>query len=353
MNPSHKIKSDLLITSFVVFSLITGSFPKSVVGMPVDEAYTTAADLLVKMQSFRGGWDGEENFTGSIVAGLTCAYEVTGKADYLRAAELGVGYILDVAGGNFFGDEAYAMARLSEVTAEPAYADIVLEFYNGLDTAAYISGFQETDRSNAVFYVAHHAIAAHKVGAADVEMWRNAVIDYLCLVDDDMAYYPVMSLGVATWALAQTGPMDDTLLDPNGKGENYWLDVKLKDLPDILVTKLETSGDFKNSFCHRFDHMPAGKDFEAYGYTEDTVFGLLGLISADAAGWEFDQEIKDVTKTLANAVTTGGLVWGHIFLKHGITAPYYVYGGELLETMQVKVDVEPVPLDSDADPNGN
>ncbi|MHC4167156.1 MAG: hypothetical protein ACYSWQ_09385 [Planctomycetota bacterium] len=340
MNFSHGIKSGLSIASLVVFALIAGAFPNAVVATSVDEAYAEVADLLVLRQYLTGEWVGQENFTGSIVAGLTRAYEVTGKADYLSAAEMGVGYILDVAGGNFFGDEAYAMARLTEVTAEQAYADIVRGFYNGLDTAVYISGFEETDRSNAVFYVAHHTIAAHMVGAADAEMWRNALMYYLCLINDDLADYPVMSLGVATWALAQTGPMEDTQLDPNGSGEDYWAGVQLSDLPDILVAHLEISGDYNNSFGHRFDRTPAGPGFELGGYTEDTVFGLLGLIAADAAGWDFDQEIKNATETLATAVSGGGFVWEHIVLQYGRTSTHWVYGGELLETMPAEPALE-------------
>lgn len=345
MNSSHNIKSGLPIAAIVVVALIAGALPSAAVATSVDDAYGETARLLVLYQYLTGEWVGQENFTGSIAAGLTRAYEVTGTGDYRTAAERAVGYILDVAGGNFFGDEAYAMARLTEVTGEPAYGDVVLEFYNGLDTAAYISGFDTTDRSNAVFYVAHHTIAAHMVGATDAELWRNALMDYLCLIDDDLAYYPVMSLGVATWALAKTGPLDDTPLDPDGKGENYWVDAKLSDLPGILVTHLESSGDYKNSFCHRFDHLPAGPGFEASGYTEDTIFGLLGLIAADAAGWDFDREIKNTTETLASAVFGGGFVRGHIFLR---TREYWVYGGELLETMQIETDLDPLALGDSA-----
>jgi len=347
MNLTHEINNNLLIALLVVFTFIAGGFPKSAAARPVDEAYGAVADRLAGLQSPDGSWIDEQSFTGSIVAGLTRAYEVTGKADYLRAAEQGVGYIVDVAGGNYFGDEAYAMARLGEVAAEPAYADIVLEFYNGLDTAAYINGFQETDRSNAVFYMSHHAIAAHKVDARDAQMWRDALIDYLCMIDDDLAYYPVMSLGLATWALAQTGPMDDTLMDPNGEGEIFWSDVRLSDLPGILVTHLDDSGEYKHSFYYRFDHRPAGLEFEASGYTEDTLYGLCGLIAADAAGWDFDQEINDVRQALADSVSHGGIVWAHLFLKYGISPTGHVYAGELLETMPVEDQVEEAAVLSD------
>lgn len=344
---SSRIKSRRCITLIVVIALIAGALPSAVFALSVDKAYTETADLLVLRQYLTGEWVGQENFTGSIVAGLIRAYEATDNAGYLAAAEKGAGYILDVAGGNYFGDEAYALARLGEVTGEQSYTDAVRVFYKAIDTDAYISGFSETDRSNAVFYVAHHTIAAHKVGAPDAETWRKGLIECLCLIDDDMADYPVMSLGAAVWALAQTGSLDDALMDSDGKGESYWTDVKLSELPDLLAAHLDLSGDHRNSFYYRFDHNPAGPGFEASGYTEDTIFGLLGLMAADAAGWDFEQEIVDAREKLTGAVTPGGFVWAHVDLHYGHTPTYWVYGGELLETMETE-DLNPVLLGSSA-----
>jgi len=177
----------------------------------------------VAEQAVDGSWPDEVKFTGSIVTGLLRAYEVVAKAEYKAATELGAIFIFNSSEGNFYGDEAYALARLTQITADTTYADAVRDFYDGLDTYAYIRDFEATDRSNAVFYVAHNTVAAHMVGAADAAIWRQALIQYLALVDDDVAYYPVMSLGVATWALAKTGPMDDTRIDPFGFiGEDYW-----------------------------------------------------------------------------------------------------------------------------------
>lgn len=353
MKPAHKIKHVRLMFVIVNLATITASFPTAAFARSVNEAFTAVADLLVASQHPAGMWAGEDDYTGSIVAGLVRAYEVTGDDDYLAAAELGVSYILDVAGGNYFGDEAYALARLAEATGEPAYAGVAREFYDALDTAAYISGFDATDRSNAVFYIAHHAVAAHKVGAADAALWRSAVMEYLSRIDDDLAYYPVMSLGAATWALAQTGPMDATKLDSDGDGAGYWVDVALSDLPGILVTCMESSGGPEGSFCHRFDHAAAGPGFEASGYTEDTVFGLLGLIAADAAGWDLDQEIQKATNALAAAVSPSGFVWEHTILRTGRATVHWTYGGELLEAMQSGADGGVVALDDTGDSQGN
>jgi len=310
---------------FVVFA------PNTAIALPIDQSREAIADRLVAEQAPDGSWPEEADFTGSIVAGMVSAYEDVGKAEYKAAAELGGMFILDSAGGNFYGDEAYALARLTEIAAEPAYADAVREFYDGLDTYAYFRGFEDTDRSNAVFYVAHHTVAAHMVDANDAGVWREALIQYLALIDDDLAYYPVMSLGVATWALAQTGPLDETRIDPFGLiGEDYWQDVKLSDLPDILASHLVIipSEGYAKTFYHRFDHTPAGEDFEAGGYTEDTIFGVLGLMAAATDERDFKEEILGAKVALCLPVTSDGIVYEHV--SSGI-ASYYTYGGELLQ----------------------
>lgn len=339
MKLPYMIKRGSLAVVIVGSLLISGFFPQAVFALPIDEAFQSVTDLLVASQYSAGTWADEEDFTGSIVAGLAYGYEVTGDAGCMTACTLGADYCIDAAGGNFFGDEAYALARVTDITQDPAYADAVLKFYNGLDTHKYIAGFSATDRSNAVFYIAHHAVAAHKVGAKDAGIWREALIYYLSLIEDDLAYYPVMSLGVATWALAQTGPMDDTKMDPDGLGQAYWADARLSDLPDLLSSHQVLSGGYAGSFYHRFDHTPAGPGFEASGYTEDAIFGVLGLIAADEViaapedtGWDFDPEIRNAREALTASVSPGGFVWSHIWVRTG-SIICYVYGGELLEAL--------------------
>jgi len=292
-----------------------------------DGAVVQVADHLVAVQHSDGTWFREKDFTGSIVAGLVQAYEATGNDAYLTAAKSGASYILSSAGGNFFGDEAHALIRPTETTGDPAYSDAVRDFYDGLDTAQYVIGFDETDRSNAVFYIAHHAVAANMVGAKDAKIWHQSLIQSLAWIDDDVAYYPVMSLGVATWALAQIGPMDDTKVDPDGIGEDYWVDVKLSDLPDILATHQVSSGDRAGSFYYRLGHS-RGPAPETSGYTEDTIYGLLGLIAADDAGWDFDQEIQNARGALSQAVSDNNVVQCHIWSWSPL---HYTYGGEMLQ----------------------
>ena len=132
--------------------------PTITIALPLSETLEAVADVLVRQQytdnqfcpSCNGAWQGELNYTGSIVAGLIQAYQVNGNDSYKEAAEKGIDYILNSYGGNFYGDEAYALARMTEVTGEQAYADLVLDFYDGLDTYAYISGFDATRTEKAI-----------------------------------------------------------------------------------------------------------------------------------------------------------------------------------------------------------
>lgn len=50
-------------------------------------------------------------------------YEVVGKAEYKAAAEFSGNFILKIAEGNFLGDEAFALALLTEVAGDTTYAD--------------------------------------------------------------------------------------------------------------------------------------------------------------------------------------------------------------------------------------
>ncbi len=325
----------ILIVCVILFA------PVSTIALPLNETVETVADGLVANQNSDGSWSGEVGYTGSILAGLLQAYQVQEKESYLEAAELSVQFIFDSAGGNFYGDEAYALAWLAEITGERIYADVVRDFYNMLDTYAYIQGYDATFRDKAVFFIAYHSVAAHMVGAADAAIWREALISHLAKIGDDASYLPVMTLGVATWALVLTGPMDDTLIDPFGLSDvSYWDGVTLRDLPDILASHQVIDGEYAGSFYVRFDHMAPGPGFETSGYTEDTVFGVLGLIAADAldqtddtgvddgTGWDFDEEIQNARDVLTLAVHQSGLVQDHIWLG---TNMYFVFGGEMLQ----------------------
>ena len=339
------MKNVRLVTFAISAMLFVVFAPNAAMALPIDQAREAIADRLVAEQAPDGFWPEEAYYTGSIVAGMVSAYKVVGKAEYKAAAELGGNFILKDAEGNFYGDEAYALARLSEITEDTTYEDAVRDFYNVIDTYAYIRGFEEAGCSKAVFFIAYHTVAAHMVGAADVGIWREALIQYLSLIDDDVAYYPVLSLGIATWALAQTGPLDDTKIDPFGLiGKEYWQGVALSDLPDILVSHLVTTrfghtGTFyyklhPGTFYYRFDHAPtagAGGDFVASGFTEDTIFGLLGLMAVATAETDFYEEVEGAQVILCQPVASSGIVYEHIFRGGEI---YYVYAGGMLQALR-------------------
>ncbi len=309
--------------------------------LPVGDAITAVADRLVNTQitadpdpSKVGTWAGEENFTGSIVAGLVNAYQITGNSSYLSAAELGGQHIVDVHSSNLYGDEAYALSLLGEITGDPTYSAPVQNFYNGLDTYGYIRGFKGTDASNAAFYVAEHTVAADKVGAADAGVWRQALVQFLARVDDDTAFYPVQSMGIATWALAKTGDMDSQRVDPFGLvGEDVWQDVVLSDLPTMLAAHQNAgSGSTEDMFFHRFDHTAAGPGYKDSGYVEDQAFGLLGLIAANETipGFNVDGNIRAGRIAMAAGVGSDGIVYEHM-IDGGIHTA--VFAGEWLQAI--------------------
>jgi hypothetical protein len=126
--------------------------------------------------------------------------------------------------------------------------------------------------------------------------------------------------------------MDDTMIDPFGHiGDDYWADVTLSDLSDILLSQQVTSNGYAGSFYHRFDHNPAGPGLEPSGYTEDTVFGLLGLIAADKLpSFNSRAEVLAGRLALAAGVASNGDVYEHIWIGGAL---YNTYGGEVLQAI--------------------
>lgn len=322
----------------------------------VGEAITLIADRLENTQRKHGPeagtWKYEEGYTGSIVAGVAAAYQRTCVQAYRTSAELGGSYIQGIYPfEGLSGDEAYALTLLSEISDDPtsnAWRDTVSEFYTIIEnstsgTTGYISWFENNmEPSSAVFYVAHLALAAYYVDANDKEIWRDSLIGFLAKVDDDTANYPVMSLGVATWALAQTGPLDSTPVDLSGSGRPYWNPVTLADLPELIVSHQVEPNDpneWYGSFYMNFVHVE-----EYRGFTEDTVFAVLGLTAAQKTNSEldYDVEILDAKKALFNALLpdADGTVYSHIW---GDSSTDYLYAGEML------IGLDSLVIDGDFD----
>jgi hypothetical protein len=305
------------------------------------EAMTRAADNLTSSQATSGCWPGDADYTGPIVAGLVNAYELTAVEGYRTAAEKGGTYITTYApSGNYLGDEAYGLSRLIDVSSNPIpWTTAVTTFYDTTvrnstgGTSGYIdrliNGYSE--QSVPVFYLAHHAIAANAVSAVDKATWRTRLVQTLGQVTDD-DWYPVMSLGTAVWALAQTGPLDGTLVAPGAPGGSLWDGVKLSDLPGMLAGDVVASGGFAGSFYWRFDHTNGGSSAYAAGYTEDTSYSILGLVAADEANpaLGYDALILSAREALAAGVSPDGDAADHIW--YGSTVRY-VYTGETVEAL--------------------
>jgi hypothetical protein len=285
-----------------------------------------------------GSWPHEAGFTGSILTGMVSAYSYTYNSSYKSAIELSGDYIIRTAQGNFYGDEAYALACLSQAIGDPCsnvWQTSLVDFYaavkDQVGTEIYTSQFSMVDPSTAVFYLANYVVAAYYIDAEDKEIWRDALVDYLSRVDDNSSLFPVMGLGVSTWALTLTGQLDDTLIDPSGTGASCWSDKKLADLPSLLLSHQVPENElYAGSFYWRFDHDGYGDPVS--GYTEDAIFALLGLTSVSRTNPELDlaSAIERTSQALVNSVDSTGNLYQHLWLP---SQSFYVYAGEMLQAL--------------------
>jgi len=328
----------ILAVGFATHVAVALPFPKYV------------ADRLVSSQLPNGSWLGEQDYTGSILPGLTNAYKVTGNLSYKATAEDAGTYILNSAGGNFYGDEAFALTELSRISADPGsnpWRTAVGQFYKAVKTApggtsSYINSFASIDPSTAVFYLAHHTAAAYYVNATDRNLWREKTIDFLGTVNDG-SYFPVLALGAAVWGLGSTGPLEGRLIDPAALPGSDWYNKYLQDLPGMVLGQQVDDGEpYANSFYSCFDHTDSG------GYTEDTAFGILGLIAATRAvpGLNLDWAIRTALETLFDSIDSNPLSasYGRVYEHMGPSgATYATYAGELLRALQ------PHPGDTNGD----
>jgi len=348
-----------------VLLLLTGLLiaRHAVCGATPIEVIVPLADRLVEEQvpsgGLKGTWPGEEAYTGTIVAGLVRAYEVTCDDRYRQAAEAGAEFFIGAAQGNFYGDEAYALTLLSEMSggqADERWFPIVQAFYANVKdlvvggTSAYLAEFDGVERSVAVFYLAHHTVSAWYVDAEDKQMWRQALIDSLKEVDDSSAAFPVTSLGVATWALAATGPLDDSLLDPSSEEAVYWRDKRLSDLPDVLMDhQVGEDGVLPGSFYWRFDHSDGASGGPVSGYTEDLIFASLGLVAAVGAdpNRRLDSAIEAARTALMSSLGWVDTAYQHLWLLGGNER---LYTGEALQALAELVPIGDFNLDGKVNP---
>jgi hypothetical protein len=328
--------------------------------MPIGAAIEKIASRLEAHQlrdgTAAGSWPDEPEFTGSIVAGMCAAHELTCDSKWRRAAESGGDYIVRAAAGDFFGDEAFALTRLSELSGDPcdnSWRTAVKGFYSDIrrqvGTEDYLSYLSVSEASTAVFYTANHVVAAYYVDAQDKHIWRQGLVEILSRVDDT-SYFPVMALGVAVWALANTGPLNEIPVDATGSNGTYWQSVLLSDLPGCLVDHQvkEANDPDIGSFYWRFDHTASGSGEPVSGYTEDTVFATLGILAAHRAnvGPDLCDAISSSRQALLSGVGAEGSVWERLCQEGNIS---YFYAGEMLQVLSESIATGDFNMDSDVD----
>lgn len=331
---------------------------------------STIADRLVDDQvvvGTTGFWTDDELFTGTIVAGLVDAYQLTCKAQYKLAAEQGGNFILSsyaLDQCNFYGDEAYALMRLSQIqsdTCSNIYRTRLEYYYECVrgqpgGTQGYIDQFaMGTIPTTSVYYLAHYTVAAYYVDAVDKQIWRNSLIHYLAHVEDDPGRQntSVTALGAAIWGLARTGPLDSTPVKIFGTGTANWNGILLEDLPFILQNHRCTDPvePYTGNFYWRFDHL------YGLGYTEDNVYGIMGLaepFNLNPGLYDFWSDVDAVwveiqaAADLSASPATKGFVYAHIDpLLLPPNRAYYA--GEMLMALAAAVYKGDIDLDDDVD----
>jgi hypothetical protein len=317
------------------------------------DAVNSLGGRLVSNQQMGGDviWPGEPNLEGSTAVGLLSAYEMTADAQYETAVEKAAVRIAtdprirDLVGTipGYFGDDMYLFTRIGSdpihwmAIDDGFYACVRGAMPSGTGTAEYITWFLvDAEPSVGVFYLAQHTMAAYAVDVRDKALWRAGLIVALSQVDDT-AWFPVMALGVGTWALAQTGPLDSTVIG-SGDGPAVWQGKRLQDLPGMLLSHQVPAGEeYAGSFYWRFDHTDGGQvGVASQGYSEDTIYGTMGLLAAKKCDPNVPADVNDAVLA-ARGILLGGIgddgsVTDHLVLGG---AARFVYSGEMLQVLEM------------------
>ncbi len=314
-------------------------------GGDVPTAMALAANRLINDQNVDGSWTGETEYLGSMVAGLVNAYNYFGVPSYKTSANSAGTYIQ--TNTSFTGDEAYALSLLSSIADNPSsntFRTSLTTFFNTMTTNGTQTKINElnhnVETSEAVLYISRYTVAAYYVNNVDKNVWRDNLIATLAKVTTE-DYYPVGSLGLCVWALAKTGALDSTVISTDSS--SYWYNKTLAELPTILASHQVSSGSFANSFYWRLDHTNGGNSiYHNAGYMEDTIWGVLGLISAyeyDPVTYDYADEISKARSVIADGIdgmviadgsVPDGYAYDHIW--NG-SSYLYLYTGEALEAL--------------------
>ena len=356
------------ITPLIILSLCS-VMPAQVV---FDESINQLAQGLVDTQIVNvnaddyGGWPDEEWATGAITLGMISAFQRTGVEEYRTVVHrAGINIVSNayVDPYVFYGDSAYALVKIEEDLSNNWLSSLesYYELIETTGTRIYLQDYDNYDNSMAAYYLAHHVLSVYSLDRADKQIWRNKLIQNLGQTDDE-SHFPVMALALSIWALAETGSLDNTLVDPNANDSNYWYQKQLKDLPALLMSHKVPSG-LADAGCYfwKFNHMGGPEDaIVRSGYTEDVVFGTLACLSLYAQAsdvnlvntnddpsddvsvegtWmeqmnpsftELEQSLIEAETILIGAIHEDGSVCAHVLLGGD---EYYTFAGEVLHAL--------------------
>lgn len=319
---------------------------------PLGDALGLVADDLVANQIVKSnypgtGWPGMQGYDGTITLGMVSAYNIFGKTSYAKSAGSGAAWLYHtILPGNLqapYGDDVLAWAALgnSGYKYTTAWAEVAAWFFDNVQVytpggaAAYAASYGG-DASSTVYYLANLTLAAYGVNAPEKAIWRQGLIAALGDVDDASAAFPVQSIGIATWVLATTGPLD---------GTPVWNGVVLSDLPGVLVShQVAPEGYDPGSFYWRIDHTGSDANLVAEGYTEDAIFATLGLYAAadsnPAMVPALQAPIVNAVKAVLGALGDDGMVYEHLSLGGEAS---YVYAAHMLllaDIMGLDLDID-------------
>ena len=319
---------------------LVGALVASFGGQCFGDPVLRAADRLVQQQLPAGDW-GEAGFAGEAAAGLIRAFELVGDPMYLAAAEAAGDFMLQDAGYNAnngryvfppFPGETYAIARLSEVSSDQTkWNDATRDLFRQIaqqsgGTNAYIDDVFSAHQgilSSGIYDVSRLAVAADIVNGNDSAVYRTRLIAGLGDVDDavDGSEASAFALGIATWGLATTGPLDQTALS----GTSAVLNGRtLSELPGLLAGLQNPGGNFPWYFDGTFP-----------GFSEATTSAALGLMASQDRNpglYNFAAAIGGAREVVGQGIGPDGRAYFEIGVATPGTDSHYL-AGEAIEML--------------------